>query len=405
MSKTIFITGATGNVGSKFAARILARHRDDRVILLVRGRSNEEARLRLLSVLYAMPATAGSDCSPAALEVLAGDITQPWLGLDRKTYKRLSSSLTHIVHSAASTCFTLPLAEAREVNFAGTVNTMELARRCFKHGKLLGVAYVSTAYVNGPSPQPICEGRLEPRTTFSNTYERTKWEAESYVQSLADILPLAIFRPSIVVGDSHTGHTNSFNVLYAPLRLIASDLVRILPGHEETRLDVVPSDYVAQAMDHIVLRQPFDSCQTFHLVAGHEQSMTVAEVVATATQTFGVNQNRRPIRIVAPHDLGEVSPFGGGNPVRVNEVLRVFAPFMTSHRSFDSTNTRRALAGSGISCPSFDQYIHTCLEYCQRTNWGKHELRQLAKEHRLKDCGNRQPGFPRRLAWDLAATP
>ena len=121
MPNKILITGATGNIGSKLTSLLLAKHSDDRVVLLVRGRSDADARDRIRQLVKASPDAARLGKAFDRLEVLAGDITQTRLGLGESAYEALARSLTHVVHSAASTCFTLPLASARLVNVQGTV--------------------------------------------------------------------------------------------------------------------------------------------------------------------------------------------------------------------------------------------------------------------------------------------
>lgn len=403
MRNRILITGATGNIGSKLAANFLARHSDHRVVLLVHGGSNTDARRRMLGLFDSMPGTAGLRRSPADLEILAGDITQDRLGLDERTYESLGESVTHIIHAAASTCFTLPLATARMVNYHGTVNVMKLAARCQERQALVAVAHVSTAYVNGSSPKPILEGTLDLRDSFFNSYDRTKWEAERYVRSLMGHLPVMVFRPSIVVGDSMTGYTTAFNVLYAPLRLISRDRVRWLPGFGPTKVDVVPSDYVAGAIRHILLEAPRGAGRTYHLVAGFSASMSVEEIVGEARQVFGVRRDARPIRFVPSGWLEGTDRPPGGNDARVNEVLKVFAPFLTSRREFDFASTRDALSGSGISCPPFARYIRTCLEFCKSTNWGKQQPEPVERKPLLEDCRDHQSRLARGLFERTAA--
>jgi thioester reductase-like protein len=386
MPHKVLITGATGNIGSQLARSLLAGSDGDDVVLLVRGRSGHDALRRALEHVRGHLDPSDSEPAFRHLQVLAGDITKAHLGLDRDVYDALSRSLTHIVHSAASTCFTLPLEAARAINVGGTANVMKLAQACLKHGGLKCVAHISTAYVNGPSPLPIGENALERRCTFSNTYERTKWESEGLVRALADELPLLVLRPSTVVGDSRTGHTSSFNVLYAPLRLIAGGLVQLLPGDRRTVLDVVPSDYVARAIRHVLCSPVPPIGRTLHLVAGYERSLTIGAIVDTARRMFHVDRHARPVRWVAPHLLAAIPPSSGGNDARINQVLAVFSPFMTARRDFDASNAHAALEGSGIGCPEFARYIETCLAYCVRTDWGRrpafHGERSCARESR-----------------------
>ena len=138
-----------------------------------------------------------------------------------------------VCHCAASITFDLPLEEAREINVEGTRAMLELARaagaRRFVH---VSTAYVAGTY-SGGSPR-TCSG-----TEFRNTYEQTKCEAERVVGEVAD-MEVAIARPSIVMGESDTGWTPAFNVLYWPLRAFARGLFEQVPALPEGRVDVVP---------------------------------------------------------------------------------------------------------------------------------------------------------------------
>ncbi len=122
----ILLTGATGLVGGLLLQR-LARENANRTIYVL---------LRRLE--------AGTDFRNTRF--ILGDVTQPGLGIPERLYSRLSESIDTIVHCAASTKFNLPLFAAREVNVQGTVNIVELARRCTQLKMLL---HVSSTYVAG----------------------------------------------------------------------------------------------------------------------------------------------------------------------------------------------------------------------------------------------------------------
>src|SRR6476646_1648088 len=83
--------------------------------------------------------------------------------------------------------------------------------------------HVSTAYVAGDRRVTAYEDDAE-HGAFRNAYEQTKHEAERLVR--ASGLPWTIARPSIVVGESDSGWTSSFNVLYGPLRAFAAGAYR-----------------------------------------------------------------------------------------------------------------------------------------------------------------------------------
>src|SRR5436190_5856563 len=104
-------------------------------------------------------------------------------------------------------------------------------------------------------------------------------------------MPVQIFRPSIVGGDSLTGYTTAFNVIYSPLRAFARGTYAAIPGRASAPVDVVPVDYVADAIFGLAGRPS----TVHHLTAG-EQAATLGELVKLATGYF---ERSRP-RMVSP---------------------------------------------------------------------------------------------------------
>ena len=146
---------------------------------------------------------------------IAGDLTAPRLGLGER-HDEIAAGVGTVIHSAASVAFDLPIEEARAINVEGTRRVLDFAGAV---PDLQRVAYVSTAYVAGDRRGTVYEDDRE-TGTFRNSYERSKHEAEAVVRS--STLPWTIARPSIIVGESTTGWTASFNVLYGPLRAFAA---------------------------------------------------------------------------------------------------------------------------------------------------------------------------------------
>src|SRR5215212_6622156 len=211
----VLLTGATGFVGREVLSRFLARGDRD-VYALVRADSDTDAAERL----------PGHE----RLTAVAGDIERSGLGLAERTAERLRREVSTVVHCAASVSFELPLEESRRVNVDGTRHMAEFARGC---GALRRFTYVSTAYVAGEPGGLFREDELAVGQHFRNPYERSKFEAELALRSEGSDLPLQILRPSIVVGDSSTGRTSSFNVLYGPLKAFARGKVPAIPARRD----------------------------------------------------------------------------------------------------------------------------------------------------------------------------
>ena len=374
MNETILITGATGLVGGNLAARLLDTNPPSHLYLLVRGKSREEAQHRLFATLRAFLPHLQLSTLERRTTILCGDITKERLGLTSTEWSDALDRVTHIVHSAANVQFDTSLEEALAVNYLGTKNVLHFAQHAYQFGRLQRVAYISTAYTCGNRGGVIREDELDEGQQFSNSYERSKFESERYVRRLMHRLPITVFRPSIIVGDSATGRTTAFNVLYVPLRLLHRGLLTILPGSRSVRLDVVPVDYVCDAIRHIFVETNDGIGATYHLTAGAGGATTLGEVVDLAGDFFKTSDRQTKIpkvRFVAPPIIRLLLRFFRGSACRAVGLMKIFESYMTINRVFDDTNTRASLRGTAIRPPRFSSYYQTILEYSVATAWGK----------------------------------
>jgi thioester reductase-like protein len=349
MSGAILLTGATGFLGMDGLARLIERDRDD-IVVLVRASDEQAAQARLdcvLARLYdELPAGA------ARVSVVRGDLLEPGLGLTAGDRARLVTSVDRIVHCAASISFDLPLEEAREVNVRGVERVIALAREIASEGTLRRFVHVSTAYVSGRHAGQFGEGDLDVGQEFRNTYERSKNEAERLLRAAAasEDLPLAIARPSIVVGHSVSGWTSAFNVLYWPMRAFERGLLQEVPAREDSIVDFVPVDYVTDGV--LALLDDETAVGTYNLVAG-ELALSAGELVALHASLTG----REPVRFV------EV----GGLPAGAE----TFAPYFDVHCRFADERAQCLLTGVGIEKPDPREYLGRLIAYAQTSNWGK----------------------------------
>ncbi|MCG3174235.1 MAG: hypothetical protein GMKNLPBB_02463 [Myxococcota bacterium] len=365
----ILLTGATGFLGREILWRN-ARKPDTEVICIVRAKDEADARRRVDELLdAARPALTPGQRS--RVTPLSGDLTLPRLGLTEEQYDRLAERVTRIVHGAASVQFDLPLAEAREINVEGTRKMLDFGRAALRKNALKRFDYVGTSYIAGKRPGVIGEEELGDRHGFHNTYEQTKFEAEGVVRQHRGELPIAMFRPSIIVGDSRTGYTASFKVLYWPLKVYSRGLVFVVPGDPNGRVDIVPVDYVCDALEVISARADSRG-KAFHLTAGPEASSTIREMLDLASGEFRV---RKPLLIRPEIYYGGVRPILvrvlRGKWRRVLETGKVYAPYLSHQAIFDTAQTRAALEGSGVRVVPVREYFRNLIHYCLETDWGK----------------------------------
>jgi thioester reductase-like protein len=233
----VLVTGAAGLVGAEVTARLVAAGHC--VVALVHRTT--ELVPTTGAAIGTVPFEAGTE---APVSFVRGDVTQPRLGLAEGEFDALAGTLDRIVHSAAQTDFGLADAVYQASNVDGTVHVLDLAQR-----GAIPLVHVSTAYVCGEREGVIAEGDLDRGQAFANPYEETKFRAERLVAVAADEgLPVAVVRPSIVVGAERTGVIRDFKNIYVMVKLMAEGKLRLLPGHYNATPNLVPVDYVADVV-------------------------------------------------------------------------------------------------------------------------------------------------------------
>ena len=359
--RTVLLTGATGFVGMELLARYLERT-ERSVLTIVRAGSDEAASERIDAVLENLFGYRAGQYADRVTAV-AGDLTAPRLGLDSARWEWLAGESTMIVHCAASVSFNQSLEDARAINVEGTRRMLELAGRSRDLGVLERYAQISTAFVAGTHVGPFYECDLDVGQTFNNSYEQSKFESEQLVRSSPG-LPFTILRPSIVVGDSTSGWTAAFNVLYWPLRALARGLFPAVPAIASAPVDVVSIDYVADGIHELC--ESGAVRQTYHLTAGADAS-TIGEIADLASGYFS---QPRP-KLVPPAEFASLEQGLGRSML---EEGRMYFPYFCLAATFEDAFTRARLEPAGISVSPLRDYMGRLLDFATRARWGKHPI-------------------------------
>ena len=355
----IFLTGSTGYLGSYVTARLLQGHRD-RLCLLVRARDPREAEQRLWKSLQLhLPFAQFAEYLRTRVELYLGDITLPRLGLSARDYERLLAATDSVLHIAAS----LNRRSERlctNVNMRGTLEVLRLARAAHDLHGLRRFSDVSTTAVAGERNSEVVQedDAIDWERRDYDPYARTKKFCEHMVESLLPDVPVTVFRPSTVIGDTRFGATTQFDMVRAVLMLAR---MRVLPLRPESRHDIVPADYVGRAIADIhQLTAPRH--RIYHLSAGegsetHAQLMERLQLRAKPIahrfapgleRAFGVTVGALA---ASPRRLG-VSGFAS--------LLNVFWPYVTYDTVFDN---RRVVAELGEAPQPFGEYGSRVLDF------------------------------------------
>lgn len=332
---TLLVTGATGLVGRAVVGRLLATDARLHVVAPVR----EPRRLEHI---------AAADGWGARVTVVAGDVTLPGLGLDAGVRARLAREATAVLHCAADTAFSRPLDEARAVNTAGTAHLLDLVTGWPRAPRF---ALVSTAFVAGRMTGDVAERAHETTGGWVNGYEQSKWEAEALVRAHA--ADWVVLRPSTIVSD-HDGRVRQVNAVHRALRVYHAGLAAMLPWAPGATLEVVPGDWVADAVARLALA-PEHAGRTFHLCAG-AGALPIEEMLDRTWEVWAAADPAWRVRSIARPALADLETWtlfeeavretGNARLARVLAALSHFAPQLALPKRFDTSATVAAL-GAG----------------------------------------------------------
>jgi thioester reductase-like protein len=354
MPAAVLVTGATGLVGTAVIERLVAQNPTLRVFALVRPDA--------AAMLVARFCTAGGRVTP-----VIGDVTLPGLGMELGMRARLAGRVRAVVHAAADTSFSRPLPVARAVNTAGTGHLLDLTAGW----ALDRFVHVSTAYVAGSRTGVVTEADLTGDAGFVNGYEQSKYEAEKLV--LSSGVPHVIVRPSSIVCDDTAGTVTQHNAVHRALRVLHAGYGALMPGAEDTPVDMVTTAHVADGI--VRLGFAADTANgTYHLCAGHG-AIALGELLDTAVSVWSRDPvwRRRGILRPALADLAtyrlfeqSVEETGDARLLSITRSLTHFVPQLAHEKVFD---TSRADAALGRAAP-VASFWTALVEHLARTRWG-----------------------------------
>jgi myxalamid-type nonribosomal peptide synthetase MxaA len=348
----IFMTGGTGFVGA-YTIHNFMETSDVTLHCLVRA-NDEAAGLQRLEQQMAKLGL-WRESYGKRIQAVIGDVSQPRLGLADDVYRQLAGSMDAILHSAAMVNFIYPYQALKPVNVDGTRHVIQFA---FAQ-KVKPVHYVSTTAVwpMGAHRSFNEDDSLDQELRLNLAYDETKWVAEKMLGQAAERgLPVAIYRPGEVSGDSRTG--------FSDLSHLASAFVKgnlqagIFPALDSF-LDLTPVDYVGQAIAYLMIHADplghvYHLCNPRSMHARDTYDWLLAQGYEFEVLPF----DEWRWRILSAENFAEnaLYPFAA--------ILEEFAEHNLQLPLWDTTRAKKTLATGGVHCPPVDgRLLKTYMDY------------------------------------------
>ncbi|HVN77589.1 MAG TPA: SDR family oxidoreductase, partial [Terriglobia bacterium] len=305
-----------------------------------------------------------SDWLQSRIQIFRGDITGARLGLNETDYRQLTRSTDSMIHCAASlnrksekSCL--------NVNLRGTLEVLQLVRRAVADHGMRRFSHISTVAVAGQrSNETVQEDRaIEWDRSDYDPYARTKKFCEHMIREILPDVPITIFRPSIIMGDSRHPQTTQFDMVQAFVFLAR---LRILPLRPDARLDIVSSDFVAESIVALHRKEKplFD---TYHLSSG-EMSLTCRQVTDTLSKARG---QWGPLYLpgLAGSFRGLVSWLANRRGTTIGHLaslMKAFLPYLLWNTIFDN---RRVIQETGKRPAPFTDYCFPLFRFAMENKF------------------------------------
>lgn len=370
---TYFVTGATGFIGGFLVRKLLQRGKP--VYVLVRRGSAK--KLEVLREQYG--------ASENQLVPIIGDLAEANLGVSAADRKKLKGKIEQFFHLAAIYDLKAGAHEQELANVEGTRHAVQfadtVAAGCFHH--------VSSIAAAGLYDGVFREDMFEEAEDLDHPYFKSKHDAEGVVRRECK-RPYRIYRPGFVVGDSQTGYIDKIDGPYYFFKFIQKLRAALPPwmpmlGIEGGRINIVPVDFVANAIEYLAHKKGLDG-KCFHLTdpephrigevlnifarAGHAPQMTLR----VNARMFGF--------IPAPilYGLGSLSPVKRMVKAVLTDlgIPKDVFQFVNWPTRYDNREAAQALKGSGIKAPPLESYAPQLWDY-----WERHLDPDLFVDHSL----------------------
>jgi amino acid adenylation domain-containing protein/thioester reductase-like protein len=362
----IFLTGATGFLGTFLLYELLQQTRAD-IYCLIRAGSLAEAQARIQTSLKRY--SLWEDSFGSRIKLVLGDLTQPYMGIESEQFARLAEKIDIIYHCGAWVNIVYPYSALKAANVFGTQEVLRLACQT----RIKPLHFISTvdvfATLDGNQIKSVSEASITgPLNSLYNGYAQSKYIAEQLVITAASRgLPVSIYRPSNVMGHSKTGFCQLSDFI---AKMIKGCIQMEAAPQIEALLNLVPVDYVCQSIIHLSQREKPNG-QIFHVVGrnsiqweeivnwinnlGSKVQLLPYEEWYAKLLKLTANSFKLPCNEDSVNELIPLAPLFA-NQAFIHKSLGAF--------QLDCINTMAGLENSSVICPQLnEELLNTYITY------------------------------------------
>ncbi|XP_075158476.1 putative fatty acyl-CoA reductase CG5065 [Haematobia irritans] len=320
--REIFITGGSGVVGKALIDKLLRSCNVRKIYLLIRPKKGVSIPDRLEKIKKAtlfrrLHAEKPNEFTNKVVPI-SGDVSLPMIGISMDDIKQLEN-VSVVFHGAATVRFDEPLLDAVRLNVGGTLETLKFAEKLKRLEVFMHIStffsnphlnFIDTKLYEAPmdwrfvldlcNRKDIDEYQLNCITSkllndFPNTYAFTKNLAESLVNDYRYKLPVAIFRPSIVVfaiDEPEPGFPTSLTGAMGLFAVSGAGVLKCIYMPKGQRLDMCPQDLCIKTLMYYTVRTsniygkqiPPDTTPIYHICSYPHSRITFPEWIDLVVQ-------------------------------------------------------------------------------------------------------------------------